>query len=37
LEISHFFEFQQEELSAVGLPQPADLADIDLDINDFDI
>jgi len=37
LEISHFFDIQQEELSAVGLPQPTDLADIDLDLNDFDI
>jgi len=37
LEISHFFGFQKEELSAVGLPQPAHLADIDLDIDDLDI
>jgi hypothetical protein len=31
LEISHFFGFQQQEFSSLGIPQQLDLTDIDLD------
>ncbi|RLU16950.1 hypothetical protein DMN91_011019 [Ooceraea biroi] len=35
LEISHFFGFQRQELSTVGLPQPVELTDVDLDMDNL--
>lgn len=36
LEISHFFiGFQRQELNMMDLPQPIDLVDVDLDIDDL--
>lgn len=33
LEISYFFEFQQQQLNLLSLPQQLDLADIDLGVD----
>jgi len=35
LEISHFFEFQQQQLNLLSLSQQLDLVDINLDDDDI--